>query len=154
MQRSRKQGKHPYQRFTAVSIRNKRAPGRYADGNGLYLVVDPSGAKRWIWRGIIQGKRSDLGLGSVQLVRSARRESRPRRSGARRAHGDNPRLERQREQRIVPTFKEAAHAVHAEHSPTYKNAKHRAQWLSSLEPDVFPIIGDRADRHARPRLTC
>ena len=32
-------------------------PGRYADGNGLYLVVDPSGAKRWIWRGIIQGKR-------------------------------------------------------------------------------------------------
>src|SRR5262245_49449355 len=60
-------GRHPQQRLTAVSIRAKKA-GKYADGNGLYLIVDPSGAKRWIWLGVIQGKRCALGLGSVALV--------------------------------------------------------------------------------------
>ena len=34
-------GQHPHQRLTAVSVRAKPPPGRYADGNGLYLVVDP-----------------------------------------------------------------------------------------------------------------
>ena len=39
-------------------------PGFYADGNGLYLRVDGSGAKRWILRTVVQGKRRDVGLGS------------------------------------------------------------------------------------------
>jgi hypothetical protein len=38
-------GKHPEKRLTAVTVRSLRAPGRYADGNGLYFV-DDSGAKR------------------------------------------------------------------------------------------------------------
>ena len=29
------------------------------------------------------------------------------------------------------------------HSATFRNAKHKAQWLASLEADVFPVIGDR-----------
>ena len=56
--RQKPHGRHPHHRLTAVSVNAKKAPGRYADGNGLYLVVDPSGAKRWIWRGVVQGKRS------------------------------------------------------------------------------------------------
>jgi len=43
-------------------------PGRYADGNGLYLIVEPSGAKRWMLRTIVQGKRRDIGLGGCKLV--------------------------------------------------------------------------------------
>src|SRR4051794_33155463 len=66
--RTKPRGRHPHQRLTAVSFRAKQKPGRYADGNGLYLVVAPSGAKRWIWRGVINGKRCDLGLGGVQYV--------------------------------------------------------------------------------------
>lgn len=30
-------------------------PGRHADGNGLYLVVDSSGARRWIVRVTVKG---------------------------------------------------------------------------------------------------
>ena len=41
-------GQHPDKRLTAVTVRNLKKPGRYADGNGLYLVVDHSGAKRWM----------------------------------------------------------------------------------------------------------
>ena len=60
-------GRHPHQRLTAIAVRRKK-PGKYADGNGLYLVVDDSGARRWILRTVVKGKRRDIGLGSVALV--------------------------------------------------------------------------------------
>jgi hypothetical protein len=37
-------GRHPDKALSTVRVRSLREPGRYADGNGLYLVVDPSGA--------------------------------------------------------------------------------------------------------------
>ena len=59
---------HPSNKLTALAVKKQTTPGRYSDGNGLYLVVDPSGAKRWLQRLSIQGKRCDLGLGSTRLV--------------------------------------------------------------------------------------
>ena len=44
------------------------ATGWHADGNGLYLVIESSGAKRWMQRLVIQGRRRDTGLGSVKIV--------------------------------------------------------------------------------------
>ena len=136
-------GRHPHHRLTAVSLAAKKTPGRYADGNGLYLVVDPSGAKRWIWRGVVQGKRCELGLGGVRVVSlsAARQEAVQCRQGAR--HGDDLLAARRQHRRVVPTFRDAATQLHAEHSKTFKNPKHAAQWLSSLEADVFPVIGSR-----------
>lgn len=61
-------GRHPQHRLTAVHVRALKTPGRYADGNGLYLFVELSGAKRWIWRGVVAGKRCDLGVGPFALV--------------------------------------------------------------------------------------
>ena len=43
----------------------------------------------------------------------------------------------------MPTFAEAAKAAHAPRSEPFRNAKHKAQWLASLENDVFPAIGAR-----------
>src|SRR5436309_59229 len=60
------------QRLTALRVRTIKTPGRYGDGNGLYLVVDPSGARRWVLRVVARGKRCDLGLGSVKLVSLAK----------------------------------------------------------------------------------
>ena len=45
----KRKGRHPHQAFTAVKVKQTNRPGRYADGNGLYLVVDEFGAKRWIF---------------------------------------------------------------------------------------------------------
>lgn len=140
------QGRHPDKRLTAVQVRALNTPGRYADGNGLYLFVEPSGAKRWVWRGRIAAnahKRSDLGLGSARLVTLA--EARDKAIDLRRQvrDGKNPLAERRRERRSVPTFKYAATQFHAAQSATFKNAKHKAQWLASLEADVFPAFGDR-----------
>src|SRR5208282_4925921 len=61
-------GRHPEKQLTALKVGRLSEAGRYADGNGLYLIVDPSGAKRWMLRTIVQGKRRDIGLGGVSLV--------------------------------------------------------------------------------------
>ena len=135
-------GQHPDKRLKTISVRTK-PPGRYADGNGLYLFVEPSGSRRWVLRTVVARKRRDIGLGSAQLVSlvDAREEARRLRKIAR--EGGDPVAERRRERRMVLTFKEAAQKVHAAHAETFRSAKHKAQWLSSLDANVFPVFGDR-----------
>jgi integrase len=134
---------HPVNALTAVTVRNIKQAGRYADGNGLYLVVDPSGAKRWALRTVVKGRRTDIGLGSARLVSlsEAREHASTMRKLAR--SGGDPLSERRRERRVIPTFAEAATTVHAERSPTFKNPKHAAQWIQTLTTYVFPLFGDR-----------
>ncbi|MEP1588295.1 MAG: Arm DNA-binding domain-containing protein [Tateyamaria sp.] len=36
-------------------------PERHGDGSGLYLVVDPSGARRWIVRVVVKGQKNKKG---------------------------------------------------------------------------------------------
>lgn len=61
-------GCHPTQRLTDVFVRKVTKPGWYADGGGLYLVVDPTGNRRWMMRIVTNGKRRDLGLGGYRDV--------------------------------------------------------------------------------------
>ena len=58
-----------------------------------------------------------------------------------RADGD-PLAGRRRERVAVPIFKEAALKVQAAHSALFRNAKHKAGWLSSLDMYAFPHIGE------------
>lgn len=136
-----KSGPHPRQKLTSVSAKKLSKPGRHADGNGLYLLVEPSGAKRWILRTMVKGRRTDLGLGSLDLVSLA--EAREKATSLRKAakEGKDPVAERRAQRRRIPTFQEAAEQVHLERSPTYRNAKHAAQWISSLKMYAFPKIG-------------
>lgn len=141
--RRKPEGRHPQQRLTAVHVRSIKKPGRYADGNGLYLFVDKNGAKRWIWRGVVRGKRCDLGVGPVALVSLADARAEAVKLKTLAWKGGDPLAERRREKRPMLTFREAAKQVHAAHAATFKNEKHKAQWLASLEADVFPVFGDR-----------
>ena len=61
-------GSHKLHKLTSLFVKKTIAPGKYGDGHGLYLIVDASGAKRWEQRLVIQGRRRDIGLGSVALV--------------------------------------------------------------------------------------
>lgn len=58
-------GKHPHNSLTAASVKNAAGPAFIADGNGLYLKVDKTGASRWVQRLLINGARRDLALGST-----------------------------------------------------------------------------------------
>jgi integrase len=139
----KQKGRHPDKALNAVKVRSLAKPGRYADGNGLYLVVDASGAKRWILRTVVRGHRSDVGLGSLRLVSlaGAREQAAVYRKIAR--AGGDPLAERRRAKTVIPTFAEAALAVHGDHKSAWKNDKHAAQWINTLSQYAFPIIGDR-----------
>lgn len=139
-----KRSTHPQNALTAVGVRNLKKPGRYADGGGLYLHVRKSGAKNWLLRLTVKGGRQDIGLGGVANVTlsEAREEATRLRRLAR--NGGDPKAERRRERVSVPTFEEAARKVHADRLPTWRNPKHAAQWISTLERYAFPKIGERA----------
>ena len=121
-------------------------PGRHGDGGGLYLVVDPSGARRWIVRVTVKGQRNkkgaplrtDFGLGGADIVtiNQARDRALEYRRMAR--QGLNPRFNATRE---IPTFEEIAQQVHIDRMPTWKNAKHGQQWINTLRDYAFPKIG-------------
>ncbi len=121
-------------------------PGRHGDGNGLHLVVDPSGARRWIVRVTVKGQknrqgqplRTDFGLGSADLVTMQEARSRALEYRRMARQGLNPRYNAARE---IPTFEEVAGQVHIDRLPTWKNAKHGAQWINTLRDYAFPKIG-------------
>ena len=130
----------PASRLTVARANRLTEPGRYTDGNCLYLVVTPTGAKQWVARLTIHGRQTDLGLGGLSYVTlaEAREEAARLRKIAR--QGGDPRVERRRE---VLTFEAAARRVHANLAPTWRNAKHAHEWLSSLERYAFPHLGAR-----------
>ena len=140
----KRKGSHPDRALNALAIKAFTRPGRYADGNGLYLVVDPLGAKRWMLRTVVQGRRRDIGLGSLSLVSLA--DAREKAAAMRRAarDGSDPVAERRAASRRMPTFADAAKRVHADHEKAWKNRKHAAQWLTTLEVYAFPVFGSRA----------
>ena len=55
-------------KLSAIQVKKLSAPGRYADGNCLYLYIDEQGSKRWVLRIVVRGKRRDMGLGGAGLV--------------------------------------------------------------------------------------
>lgn len=128
-----------------MRVRNEKAPGRYADGNGLYLHVADTGARWWIWRGTVHGKRTELGIGGTSLytLAEAREIAREWRKIAR--AGGDPKAERDKGKQQSLTFKEAAEKVHREQIvPHSRSKRHRDQWINSLRDYVFPLIGSRA----------
>lgn len=134
-------------KLTALKVKSLKEPGRYGDGEGLMLVIGADGSRKWVLRIQSAGKRRDIGLGAATQTPLA--EARERAAVIRRQVRDglDPVSERHKEKEappIVPTFREAALAVHAEHLPSWKNPKHGAQWLSTLETHVFPTLGNTA----------
>jgi integrase len=120
--------------------------GRHGDGGGLYLVVDPSGARRWIVRVVVKGQRNakgaplrtDFGLGGADVVTLNQARERALEYRRMAKAGLNPRFNARRE---IPTFEEVAGQVHIDRMPTWKNAKHGAQWINTLRDYAFAKIG-------------
>ncbi|MEP0950458.1 MAG: tyrosine-type recombinase/integrase [Paracoccaceae bacterium] len=121
-------------------------PGRHGDGAGLYLVVDPSGARRWIVRVTVKGQknrkgaplRTDFGLGGADVVTLHQARDRALEYRRMAKSGLNPRFNAQRD---IPSFEELARQVHIDRLPTWKNPKHGQQWVNTLRDYAFPKIG-------------
>ena len=122
-------------------VKSSPGTGRYGDGATLYLVVASGGSRQWVQRLTVRGKQTDIGLGGYPVVglREAREKAQANRAQAR--SGADPLLERRRA--VVPTFRSLA-AQHIEAlRPSWRNAKHAAQWGSTLAAYAHPFIGNR-----------
>ena len=137
-----RQGIEPMKRnqLTVNFVRQVSKPGRYIDGYGLMLMVRPTGAKSWVQRVVIHGRRRDLGLGPVDRVTlaQARKIAFENRNIAR--EGGDPAAIRNRP--AVPTFAEALEKVIEIHRGTWKDAgKSESQWRASLRNYALPRLG-------------
>jgi integrase len=127
--------------LTAVHVRQIRRSGRYADGNGLYLVVSETGARWWQWRGTVQGRRRELGIGSVSYVSLKDARERARQWAGIAHDGGDPVAVRDRQKRALLGFEEAARRCWSERiDGKMRSAKHAADWLSAVERYAFPLI--------------
>jgi integrase len=138
-------------KLSPVRVRNETRPGVYGDGAGLYLNVGPAGNKSWLFRFMLNGTAHEMGLGPLHTIGLA--EARERAKAARRLLLDkiDP-LEARRAERAgkaakaatLVTFRTAAEGYIRDNAAAWRNARHAAQWLSTLKSDVYPVIGDVA----------
>ena len=130
--------------LTALSVKAALTnPGTYQDGDGLFLKIDKRGGAYWLLRLQRDGKRQDIGLGSVKLVSLA--EARHKTSELRKAIKIDRRGILAEEKDGVAgkvTFREAAKQYHSENEAGRKSALYARQWLVSLENYAFPKLGD------------
>src|SRR5436190_15519140 len=55
-------------KLTAVGVQKAKGPAVLHDGAGLYLRVAQSGAKAWVFRYQLGGRRRDMGMGSYPTI--------------------------------------------------------------------------------------
>jgi len=137
-----------------LDVERETRPGKYFDGDGLYLVVKGATSRNWIYRFRKDGKERWLGLGSLKEVslknaRMARDAARLRVKGDRSTLGvdivQEKRTAREDAKAVeiqvtLPTFEQCAETYIREHWSTW-STKHRNQWPSSLKRYAYPTIG-------------
>jgi integrase len=116
-------------------------PGKYEDGGGLRLVVSNSGAKKWVLRFTVNGKRREMGLGSLQDVGLAEARDKATKYRKQAKNGVDPIEARHAEIEETPTFTTCAARYIRAHRHGWKNAKHARQWARTLKTYARPVIG-------------
>ena len=141
-------------KLSARAVAAATKPGLYGDGGGLYLqVADVSGTgptKSWVFRYMLERRARKMGLGGLATFSLAEARERARLARQQLADGIDPvearlaeRDARRKDEAERITFKDATAKYLAVHEGGWRNAKHRAQWRSTLETYAFPTLGHR-----------
>ena len=120
-------------------IKSLSLPGLYGDGGTLYLAVSRSGAKSWIQRVVINGRRHDIGLGGFPVVTLAQARDKALDNRRLIRDGGDPLAEKRRAK--APTFREAAEATFEATRPRLRSEKNAKLWMAQLERHAFKKIG-------------
>ena len=147
-------GPHRTNRLNPRSV-PKLPPGTHIDGNGLLLIVRPSGSRSWVQRLVIRGRRCDIGLGGFPTtsLSEARRAALDNRRVAR--SGGDPRKPKAAKQL---TFAEAEQATYREQRKRWKPGSPTARhWRSTMDRYALPKlgripVGDLETRHVKSVL--
>jgi integrase len=130
-------------------VRKATKPGMLADGGGLYPRVGPTGGKSWVYRYRRDGRLHDVGLGPLHTVGLADARQRALECRQTRLVGIDP-LEKRRAGRAAAkleaatalSFDACAEAYITAHRAGWRNARHAAQWPTTLKDYVHPVFGD------------
>lgn len=96
-------------RLSARAVSTLTKPGIYADGAGLYLRIQGSTSRSWVYIWHASGKRRETGLGAPPSVGLARARERAQQAREIIADGGDP-ISSKRARKTTPTFGEAADA--------------------------------------------
>ena len=93
--------------LSATAVKAATRPGRLGGGDGLFLIVQPSGSKSWMVRVQKNGNRRDFGLGSAAKVSLAKARERAREVRTWMEMGLDPLFERRKAQGLcLPPFRQ------------------------------------------------
>lgn len=150
----KKPGVHAIHRLSALVVKNSKKPGCFADGGNLYLQISPGGAKSWLFRYRINARAREMGLGPLHAVdleaaRSLAKVHRGQllagidpieaRQATRSAHlaQEGAKTERKRWRWCCETY------VSDVKIPELTNAKHAAQWGTTLQTYTYPKLAEK-----------
>jgi integrase len=121
-------------RLSARKVETIAKPGYHADGEGLYLVVDSSGARRWGFIYHSRGKRREMGLGRMGLKEAREAAEDVRRQIRKGIDPITARRDSRAANAAIPTFEAIAAEVIADAQTKSTNDKVRYQWELLLGP--------------------
>ena len=145
----------------AKAIKPDDKPIAHGAVTGLTLV--PSKTKgHGYWRFIFTSpetkKRRETSFGTYPEISIAEAGKQGMAARELIAKGIDPLAERERTKQeqlnvaAIPSFEAASLILHKELLPSWKNAKHKQQWINTLETYAFPVIGDCALDSITPAL--
>ena len=134
----------------ALEVQRLTEPGMHAVGvvPGLHLQVLPTGARTWVLRIMVSGKRREMGLGGYPGVTLAQARDLARGAREKVRAGVDP-IEENRAARSAQaasrasalTFEQCAQKYIEAQKSGWKNEKHAQQWLNTLTQHAFPVMG-------------
>lgn len=135
----------------ALEVQRLKEPGLHFVGTvpGLALQIVPSGARSWVLRVMVGGKRREMGLGGFPAVTLAMAHEKAREARDLIRQGRDPILLAREalsalkaEQARALTFAQCAEAYIDAHEVGWRNEKHTQQWRSTMKTYVYPVMGD------------
>lgn len=136
------------EKLTPLAVSKAKSPGYYGDGAGLWLQVSPVGTKSWIFRFTRAGRQREMGLGALHTVSLAEARAKAKTCRQQLLDGLDPisvreaaKLAQALEQARAMTFDQCAAAYIKAHRDGWRNAKHAAQWESTIATYASPVFG-------------
>lgn len=143
----------PLDTKTLDALKPRDARYRVSDSGGLLLEVSPTGAKVWLCRVTVYGKRRDIGLGgypavSLKAARDAARTAREKAKAGTDPQEDRDRAREARQAARAAALASEAHTFEAvaetcimSLSPGWKNDRTAELWRTSLDRFAYPTLG-------------
>ena len=140
---------YPREKLKALTVgRLSKKSGLHGDGGGLYLRVTSPTACSWVFRYMIDRRAREMGLGKYPDVTLAEARTRAAEARKLKSQGIDPISQRDavRQSKLADaaraiTFKDAARSYIESNRAGWRNAKHAAQWETTIATYAEPVVG-------------